>query len=185
MSKFKFIVFVIILLGCKSTKSGIEIIQIDANHPIILKYSKKHNKFSRLKIPLKLKIYNNSFKQYSFASIRYEYNSIFGGITEDVYIEKNKKLEKIKNNKRKYINLKESQEYVIYTSHRLDSGKKFQDKFKSYINLIKNKNIDTLNIGSINELKSNNKDLLKLLTKNDSIFINTWKGKDITIPVKL
>lgn len=184
MSKFKLIVFVIILSGCKSANNDIQINQINTDYPVVLKYSKKYDKFSRLKIPLKLKIYNNSFSQYSFASIRYEYNSAFGGITENIYVEKNENLKKIKNNKRKSIISKQSQEYIIYTSHRLDSSKKIQDKFKSYIHLFENKNIDTLNIGTINEFKLNNKDLIKLLTKNDSVFINTWKGKDIIIPVK-
>ncbi|MCF6351119.1 MAG: hypothetical protein L3J23_08860 [Flavobacteriaceae bacterium] len=137
-----------------------------------------------MKIPLKLKIYNNSPNQYSFATIRYEYHSTLGGIYEIIYKEVNQNLKKIKNNKRKYIDSNEYEEYIIYTSHRLDSSSTFQKKLKPYIRVIQNKNIDTLSIGTVDDFKINNENLLKLLTKNDSIFINTWNGKNITIPVK-
>ena len=184
MSKFKLIILSLILLGCKSSQSNIYLNQINTNYPVVLKYSEKYDKFSKLKIPLKLEIYNNSFSVYSFASIRYEYNSNLNGITEDIYEEKNHKLKKIRNNQRKYIKSKEGKKYILYTSHRLDSSKKFQQKLKYYFELIKDKNIDTLNVGTLDEFKSKNKNLLKILTKNDSVFINTWRGKDIKMPVR-
>ena len=182
MNRIKILIFIITFYGCKSTKTDIKVSQIKTDYPVILKYNKNYNKFSRIKIPLKLKIYNDSNQQYSFASIRYEYNSKLGGIIETVYEEINKKLKEIKNNQRKYIDSKESKEFIIYTSHRLDSSNIFQQNFKAY--RTQNKNIETLNIGTINNFKLNNEKLLKLLTQNDSIFINSWKSKDITIPIK-
>ncbi|MDX1272277.1 hypothetical protein [Bizionia paragorgiae] len=185
MNKIIIIIFSIILLGCNSTKTNIQFSQIDTEYPIILRYSKKYNKFYRIEIPLKVKIKNNSLKEYSFASIRYVYNSKSGGITETIYKESNQDLIEILNNKKKIIKPNSSDEYIIYSSHRLDSNSHFQENFKSFIGIIQNKYVDTVSIGSVRNFKKNNKKLLNTLTANDSISINMWKANDIRIPVKL
>ena len=133
MNKIIIITFCIVLLGCNSSKMSIEVSQIYTEHPIILKYSKKYNKFYRLEIPLKVKIKNNSSREYSFVSIRYEYNSKPGGITETIYKESNQGLIEIINNEKKFIKPNSYEEYIIYTSHRLDSTTHYQENFKPFI----------------------------------------------------
>jgi len=183
MNKIIFLIGLFIIFCCKTYENKILAEQIKTNHPIVLKYNKAHNKFSRIKIPLKIKIENNSVSDYNFASIRYEYNSGFKGIKEDLYTEENQKLKKIINNEKKTIKSKKNKEFIMYTSHRLDSSKQFQEKLTSYLKKVKENN-KKISIGSISEFKLKNHALLTFLTKNDSVIINTWKGENIILSIK-
>ncbi|WP_062060455.1 hypothetical protein [Aquimarina longa] len=183
-----FIVSVFIFfIACNGSKKVISIKQNTNNYPLIIKLSKKHEKIFRIKIPIELELKNNSTRKKDFVTINYEYGSN-KGIMEYLYKKTNKKLIEIKNNKKKSIRSGSFDNYIMYSSHKLDSTKSTQQQFKPYVEKMLLENKDTLHIGTVTVFKQKHAELFEKLTKNDSISIQFLDGKKlgerITVPVE-
>lgn len=184
------ILIIYLLVNCKSKQQVIQIIQKTTDYPITLRLSHKYTKVIGIKFPQRINIKNNTTKRESFVKIDYEYNSIpkerSYGLS--LFTEKNNSLVKISNNKKKAILPNNNREYIFYTRHFVDSISSIQNELKPYITKMLELGQDTLAIGTIAEFKTKHNDLLKKLTKDDSIsirFLNNNKlGKRISVPVK-
>ncbi len=183
-----------LLLCCSSNHESLEVIQETTDYPITLRLSPKYKKIIGIKFPQRIKIKNRTIKRIAFVKIDYEYNSIpkkrSYGIS--LFKEESGYLKKISNNKKKEIAPYNEREYVFYTRHFIDTISSIQNVLKPYITKMIELNQDTLSIGTISEFKRSHNDLLKILTKNDSISIrlidkNTKSGlsKSFSYPIKL
>jgi uncharacterized protein YqgQ len=178
-----YIIILILFLSCKTAKQTVDVNQLNTNYPIILYLNQEYKEIVRIKFPIKIKLTNNLISKKSFSSVNYKYHPYEKGIGVPLYIEKDNKLIRVKQSQKKEIVSKEIKEYIIYTRHRIDTSKSMQKNFDTYINEMIVKNQDTLVIGTIDSFKKEYPQLLKLLTYKDSISIDMWQDKDISIPV--
>lgn len=192
-SRLKKIVILTILLfifhSCKCNKGNIDVINTKINHPVILRLSKTYLKIFRVKIPTKIILKNNLTRKKEFVNFKYNYGSTKNkGIIEFVFKETENKLIEIDNDSKKTIHPYDEKEFIIYSSHKVDSTKLTQQQFKPYIEKMLAENKDTLHIGTVAEFAKKHKALFETLTKNDSIsvqFLDGDKfGERITVPVK-
>lgn len=173
MKFYLFLYSLIIFLCCSNTNhQNIEIKQLKANQPIILKYNKKYNKVTRILLPVKLSIKNKSDKDSYFTSLKYKYGLNSGSLGVSVFKENNNQLIKLKMASKKRIPANGVNEIIIYTRHRIDTNALAQKKFQPY--LIVNQNNDSLIIDNYNYFKEKNSSFLKKITTNDSISLNMW-----------
>lgn len=184
MNRKLFLLFLVlvILIKCKSSKSII-VTPTVANLPIMVKYDKKYNKYYKIKIPIKLKIHNKSYSRFSFGTILYEYgksNSSYESIFQNI----EGKLVPLKNNNKKSLRPSTTREYIIYTSHQLDSNRIFQNRFKDMLGVLNIKKEEKFSIGSFINLPLTAKEYLKNLLNEDKILINVWDDNDIIVPIK-
>ena len=149
----------------------------------VLYLNKEYKEIVRIKLPIKIQLKNNTISEKSFSSIDYKYFPYEKGIGVPLYIEQNDKLVRIKQSKKKKIQSKETQEYIIYTRHRVDTSRSIQKSFNSYIDKMISSNLDTLTIGTVDEFKKSNRKILDILTDKDSISVDMWKSKNIVVPV--
>jgi hypothetical protein len=187
MNKLNIFLIILFLLTSCSTKE-LEQIQ-DSNAPVIIKLGKKYKKIFRVKIPIDIKIINNSLSEKAFNSIDYKYTPYREGIGEELFKRTHNSItEKISNNQRKTVYPFITKEYVLYARYRLDSSKTTQQQFKPYIEKMLKEGKDTLHIGTVSAFKKNHKTLFERLTKNDSISIQFLDGdalgKRVTVPVE-
>ena len=185
MSKVSILIFfvLIFLFGCNSKKNLIELTQLNSSYPIILYMNKEYKEIVRIKLPLKIRLQNNSYSTKEYASIKYKYHPYKKGIGNPIYVENRNKLKRVKQSKKKEIGAYKSKEYILYSRHRVDTSNSIQSQFSSYIKEMISLNQDTLTIGTIQQFKKSHRELLNILTEKDSVSINIWKDKDVTIPI--
>lgn len=185
-----YLLFLNVLLSCKSSDKTIEMKQMKTGFPVIVLLSKKHEKIKLIKFPVKLRISNSIWVKKSYSSTEYDYNPYTKGIGESLYTEQDGKLKRIRRTKHKNIYPFQSKEYVMYSSYRLDSSNTVQKQLKPYVDQMLIQNQDTLTIGTVVEFKQKHEDLLMQLTDRDSIYLrilNTERNgyeKGVKIPVK-
>lgn len=195
MSKLKIIVVVSVLVfslnSCKDTKEAIVIEQLKTDYPVVLRMSSKYKKVFLIKLPLKLKIKNNSLRRRSFTSIDYKYKPYSWSHGIVLCREQEKNLKRISNNKLKHIYPYEEEVFVFKTYHRLDSSQTFQKYFSEDIKKMIALNQDTLLVGNLDHFKCNYKEIFDQLVNNDSIIIDFWNPRAgdnlngrITVPVE-
>ena len=172
-----------LLLSCRTSEKTIEINQLKTNYEIVVLLNKEHKKIALIEFPVKIKLKNNSISEKSFSSINYKYFPYEKGIGVPLYVEQNDKLIRIKQSKKKEIQSKGIQEYIIYTRHRVDTSRSIQKSFNSYIDKMISSNLDTLTIGTVDEFKKSNRKILDILTDKDSISVDMWNAKNIVVPV--
>lgn len=174
-------------LGCKTTEENIILTQNESDEPIILRLSKKYKKIITIKLPLELKIENHSLKRNAFIRVNYNYNSTQRSRSYGIslFTKKNDILEEISNNKKKEIAPFNNREYVVYTAHFLDSSATTQKELKVYAEKMIKNNQDTLAILKKQEFKRLHKNLIKKITKNDSISIGVINGNKSRIKVAI
>ena len=166
--------FLLQLFSCKSNEEAIELNILKTDKPIILKYSKAHNKIFQIRIPFGLQIYNNSIENRKMGSIHYEYSHHTHGSSTLVY--RKDDFKRISSRKDfKLIPFIEN-DYIIYTVHRIDSTSKTQNKLKPYLDkFIENKQ-DSLLVGTVSDFRKKNKVFFDALVKGDSIGIRVILG---------
>ena len=195
MNKFLIIFISVTILilnyGCDSVNKSVNIEQFNVDYPLAIRLSKEKTVI-RLQFPNKIKVENKSLVSESFVEIEYIYNNIplERDLRMGLFEEKDKKLIKISNNKKKIISSKGQLEYVFYTRHFVDSTKAIQQQFKPYVEKMLRLEKDTLHIGTVVEFKKKHKELFESLTKNDSISIRlldpnskSGLGERIVVPV--
>lgn len=170
----KKVLFVIILLfciiSCKTVKEPVKIKFNKSNQQVTLFYSKKMNTVSVISLPFDLEITNPSYEKKAFRNYTYKYGNILKGNPIKLYLVNNKDLVKQSFSKSKYISSKKTNKYLIKSKHFIDTTMFNKTFFKPYIEKMQNLDQDTLNIGTISELKLKHSDLLNELIKNDSLF---------------
>lgn len=179
MNKFKIILVISIFFfsSCKNTNEAIVIEQLKTNYPVVLRMSSKFKKIIGIKLPLKLKIKNNSLRRRSFIAIDYEYKSTNRNLGIELYREERKKLKRISNNKLKHIYPYEEEVFVFKSRHVIDSSKVFQKHLIQYVNKMLALKQDTLVVGDLDHFKRNNKDVFNQIVRDDLISIKFWNPK--------
>lgn len=171
-----FLVF-ISLTSCKTIKETIRIEQLSTELPVVLKYDNKNKTIWSIRIPIKIKLTNSSFKSRKFSRINYLYNPEENwGNSPTIYLVNNSKLSKVNKSNIYNINGYSSKEYILYTQHFIDTIKYSSTYFKDYIYKIKANNNDTLAVKSIKEFKNKHSKLVKYLLENNFINISFIKS---------
>ena len=170
MKKILVLVIFSCLICCKTTEEPVEIKFSNSSRKVTLFYSKKMNTVSVISLPFNIKITNPSYEKKAFRNYTYEYGNQLKGNPIKLYSIQDNKLIKQSFSKNKYINSQKTNEYLIKSKHFIDTTKFNKIFFKPYIEKMKELNQDTLNIGTISELKLKHSDLLNELIKNDSLF---------------
>ena len=189
MKKILIVIIFSCLLNCNSTKQKINIKFSNSTQEVTLFYSKRMNTISVISLPFNLEVTNQSSKKEAFRNYTYKYGNKLKGNPIKLYLMNNNKFAKQSFSKQKHIDSKRTNKYLITSKHFIDTTKFNRLFFKPYIEKMKRKNQDTLNIGTIAQLKIKHKDLLEQLVKNDSVsllFLNQdtkSSFKKITIPV--
>lgn len=88
-----------------------------------------------------------------------------------MYINKNNDLIKLKNNQEIELAPNSKNEYILYSTHRLDSSSSTQLQFKPYLDKMHTLNQDSLIAGNVYEFKKMHSELFENLTEYDSISI--------------
>ena len=187
--------FLLLLLSvftqCKSVNHKVNITQREVSQEVIIRTaSDVKNSIIAIQFPNEIILSNNSSRKRDLLTIDYKYNNIPSNrnLNLGLFTNKNGKLKRIRNNKKKIIPSKQSLNFIFYSRHFVDSTKLTQHQFKAYIDKMLAENKDTLHIGTVSEFKKKHKELFEKLTKNDSISIQFLDGKKlgerITVPVK-
>ena len=186
------IIVLLLLSSCKSNKKAIELNLLQSESFVVLKFNKEYKKIIKIQLPVNVTITNNSINKRVFNSIKYQYNDYRDGIGTLLCIKSNNNnLIRLKNNRNIELKPYSKNEYIIYSTHRLDSVSSIQQQFQPYIEKMLQLDQDTLHIGTVTEFKKKHKELFNRLTKNDSISIRfldkstkSGLGERITVPVE-
>lgn len=164
-----FIVLLFCLVSCKTVKEPIKIKFINSTEEVTLFYSKKMNTISVVSLPFGIEMTNLSSEKKAFRNYTYRYGSQLKGNPIQLYLVADDGFIKQNFSEDKYINSKKTNKYLIRSKHFIDTTKFNKHYFKSYIEKMQSLKLDTLNIGTISQLKEKHKDLLDQLIKKDSI----------------
>ncbi|WP_010521214.1 hypothetical protein [Aquimarina agarivorans] len=183
MNNVKLIVLTLWLVSCNSQKSNFFIEQLNSTQPIIILENDDHE-IVKLNIPLLFEIKNKSkIKKISFSSISYKDFVSKSMSASLLYSFINDSLQQITKSKYKFIDSKETKKYILYTQHYLDSLEKKE------LGYLKEKSINLkIKISDVITFKTKHKQLLKRLTKGDSIYIRVEENseiKTIKYPIKI
>ncbi len=172
--------------ACKTVtkKDNMDITLEISNYPVVIHYSKKYQYIWRVDVPVKATLKNNSFLRKMLDKVKYNYRDSnykrYATNKSDqfvrIYSDKQGILKKTLKHKRLYFN--EELSYILKLSLRLDTTYTVQKKYEKYLTEVSQNNLDTLIIGTINELKQTNKDLIKQINKGDLCFEFT-KNKSV------
>lgn len=185
-----FILAVLCLANCNSTKQALRVKANKSEYDITLFYSKKRKTITFISLPSEIIIENPSTKKESFTDYRYIYGNKSKGNFISLYLIENEKLTKQSISKIKYIEGKSSKKYLITSKHFVDTTKFGRIFFKPYIEEMIQLKQDTLNVGTMSEFSKKQSELIKWLTSNnDSIKIQPFKlksgfKKEIKIPIE-
>ncbi len=157
------------LASCKTKKQHIDIKFSKSNQEVTLFYSEKMNTVSVISLPFDVEVTNPSFEKKAFRNYTYKYGNQLKGNPIKLFLIDNNELIKQSFSKEKYINSKTTNKYLIQSKHFVDTTKFNKVFFKNYIEKMQNLKQDTLNIGTMSQLKVKHKDLLDQLIKNDSV----------------
>jgi len=122
-----------------------------------------------ISLPFNIEITNPSSEKKGFRNYKYKYSNELKGKAMKMYLIKDETRLKQSVSKVKYIDVKSSEKYLITSKHFIDTTKLNRHFFKPYIEKMQSLKLDTLNIGTISQLKEKHKDLLDQLIKKDSI----------------
>lgn len=185
-----FVLVVICLANCNSTKQALKIKSIKSEHDVTLFYSKKRKTITFISLPSEIIIENPSTKKKSFTDYWYIYGNKSKGNFISLYLIENEKLTKQSISKIKHIEGNSSKKYLITSKHFVDTTKFGRFFLKPYIEEMIRLKQDTLNVGTMSEFSKKQSKLIKWLTNNnDSIKIQPFKlksgfEKEIRIPVE-
>ncbi|WP_165024390.1 hypothetical protein [Dysgonomonas sp. ZJ279] len=206
--RIKIIILVLgsLLLSCSSSKPIQEVIsikQIETDYPVIIRGDIDKNEIFSINFHFAFKYKNESSIKRKISIIDYyyckdhgkSYTNAFGGWGGiKMYEHKNDSLIRIDSYyKNKPINFSEDQEFVVYTSHEVDTALIFQSELRPYLEQIKARGTthgkDTLSIGTFNEFKKKHPKLTKILLGGDSIdfrILNSENQMDtlIVLPIR-
>lgn len=156
-------------MSCKTVNEPIKIKFSESNEEVTLFYSKKMNAIWAISLPFNVEITNPSSEEKAFRNYTYNYGNQLKGKAMKMYLINNETLLKQSVSNVKFINVKSSERYLITSKHFVDRTKFNRHFFKPYIEKMQSLKQDTLNIGTISQLKAKHKDLLDQLIKNDSV----------------
>lgn len=184
-----FVLFCFILLGCKKENTNLKVEQVLKNeNDIVLRYSDKRKQFWSIQFPLKFEITNSSSNKKKFLSCNYIYNNQIGNNSSLFTIKENGKLLRLSSSEIKKIKPGQKTYYLIYSQHIIDTSSYNRAFFKPYLEELKNKNQDTLAVGTLEAFKQKHPEFLKSLLEGDSLNLqflspNSKFEKPIKIPV--
>ncbi|SEA60866.1 hypothetical protein [Bizionia paragorgiae] len=167
--KLTLIILLFYIVSCKTSKEPVKIKFTNSTQEVILFYSKKMNTVSVISLPFDIEIINSYSEEKAFRNYTYNYGNQLKGNPIQFYLVDNKELIKQSFSEEKYIDSKKTNKYLIKSKHFVDTTKFNRHFFKPYIEKMQSLKQDTLNIGTISQLKAKHKDLLDQLIKNDSV----------------
>lgn len=159
-----------LLLTCCKNQSGILDINqtLDNNNEVVLRYSDKTKTIWAINIPFKFELSNNSSSTEKFTTCAYVYNNQLGRHSK-LYLSDDGVLVRNNPNNTKTIENGEQQTYVIYSQHIIDTLASDIIVFKPYLDRIKNKDQDTLLVGTLEQFKKKHPKFIKYLIEGDSL----------------
>lgn len=138
-----------------------------SNEPVIVRYNRTVKKINRIRLPFNIRLSNTTSKDINLVSLRYEYSSFKKGVQSYLY-SKNRRVDPSN------VFVLESNSYnnyLMYTSHFIDSASKHQNKLKTILDKFSHTNKDTLHFNNLALFYKKYSSFLYDLTYNDSIKI--------------
>ncbi len=168
-----------VLVKCQDKRQSIEIEQLKTEQQVVfrMKYNNDTEKHqvSIIQFPIVLTVYNNLNKETEIKKFSYLYNPLNKNL-----IHQSAKIYQIENNKLKEINPffdkilvnNTPKKFLIYTRHALTDTVNYNyNYFKPYIDKMKERKIDSLLMGAINEFKKEHSKLTENLLSHDEIVL--------------
>jgi len=187
MKTFLIGVFILVLFCCcnlSEKKEDISLEQIPSDYPIILRGDTINNRVRLIHNQLAYRIKKNSLSEvritnptyyYGGSYVQEEYKSWWGALLISI-VNNNEQMEIIGlNDDRRSLDRFSFKSYIFQTKHSPDTAQSVQKKFEPYINRMKLLGKDTLHIGTLQQLKSIDPDLVENLFVGDSIGIDYIK----------
>lgn len=179
MTRFIYLIILLLLtIGCSTSKKGLNLTQTVGNEPVIIFLSNKYKKIYKIQIPVQLELTNNSIRAINYLDINYKYGAR-NGVMEFLYKKDGSKLVEIENNKKKQLGPYQSENYILYSSHKLDSSKSTQKWFEGYIEKMMINNKDTLHLGTVEHFKKRHTEFFERIILKDSITIQILENKNL------
>ena len=165
---------ILFLYGCTINKDSIRIEQKDSNYQIVVIANDSVDKIILMNCHLayyvqktvlrKVKIYNPS--QYENSDYSYYKGEWSGRVLE---VDTNGIPEIMELSDERRILSRKKNQYLVKTINAIDSSFAVQQIFRAYLERMRAEGKDTLHIGSIQQLKRTNPDLINNLLQRDSI----------------
>ncbi len=180
---FNLLLFITFFIGISSCNQKLLIARKDSESNVILKMNKKSEAIVKIYLPFIFSIENSSWSGKCFCDIKYLYTN--DNRSYSIYLSQNGK--EISFNGLKEVPAKSNINYSAITAHYIDLSESTQEQLRPYIDQMLKLDQDTLAIKFV-DFKNEHEELLKEITKFDSISIRTlksdksWDGERIAIP---
>lgn len=194
MKKIFYVVFVVLLsISCVSqdTKSYIKVRQAESNYPVVIRKSKENGRIWAIDIPYVFYVSKKTLEKIDlrdFETLRSFSSDI--PTTSLMYIKRNNDLICPKgNDKIRLLRFKEL-ECVVYVQYfKLSEKQDIQNWFSHDLENMRMENKDTLHIGSIQQLKLTTPDIVKYISRRDSVKIlfyykNSYHNIEMALEIK-
>jgi hypothetical protein len=187
--KLKYLLLLAYFTSCsyKPDEDAVKIKQIETDQQIYIRCDSTYSRIVKIHFPLAFELKNSSIKNRKVRRVDYYYcgeygksylNSISRGwsATYMVYQRIDSVLVKVEYDykKRDAINRFQSQEFIVYTQHYVDTSSARQSLFSSYsLGEMKRLKQVTLDIGTMQELARDHPKITETFLKGDSISFST------------
>ncbi len=180
---FKLTLYGILLIATIGCNGKLLLTRTDLDKDIIIRLNKEHERLAIIQLPFEIEIKNRTLRKKYFCEIRYRYslydNSSFLFLFQDD--------KEISFDGLKEVPAINSVTYSAYSAHYIYKSESTQEQLRPYIDQMLELDQDTLAIKFV-DFKNEHEELLKEITKFDSISIRTlksdksWDGERIAIP---
>lgn len=180
------LIIIILLTGikCKISKGLLKVKLLETKEPITILCN--DSLYSRLQIPIRIKVENNSHQSKFITIIKYKYAYGSRGLTSPFYLEQGNKKIEMSFSEKKEIKPYANKIFTLKSQHLIDKSKSEQEVFFMF-NEMKGIGKDII-IDNNSSIWKKRKGLFLKIIKGDSIKVNVIKNKKsetITIPVEV
>ncbi len=180
---YKIVLLFVLLLTIISCNGKLILTKAESDKDVVIRLNTEHQVLTVIQFPYQLLIANKSFQKKYFCDIKYNY-SLDSNSKFILLYQGNKE---IPFNGLKEVSAKGSINYFAYSAHFIYKSEYIQKQLRPYIDQMLELDQDTLAIKFV-DFKNEHEELLKEITKFDSISIRTlksdksWDGERIAIP---
>lgn len=170
--KKKITLILLLLISCTSKQQTVEIHQMDNTLPTVLRLNKNNNRLMAINFPIKIRLKNRTNHNKVFSYYKYWYNineNKITGLPAKVYKLNKNKMIKISKFSTDTLKINQSRQYIIYTTHLIDSTKYSINALKPHVVEMKKKNLDSLPIENLTQFKKKYQNILKEMIVSDFI----------------